>query len=97
MYVCVQRDKANLRWCGQLANLGTHLTIFCVLKDFQNKKLERKEHIVGSNEKDCGRQDWGQAANCELLWAVLEGARRRGRRGRWFEAKRKQNIKGSGD
>lgn len=66
-----------------------HLTIFFVLKDFQNKKLERKEHIVGSNEKDCGRQDWGQAANCELPRAVLEGARRRGRRGRWFEAKRK--------
>ena len=68
-----------------------------MLKDFQNKKLERKEHIVGSNEKDRGRQDWGQAANCEPPQAVLEGARRWGRRGRWFEAKRKWNIKGSGD
>lgn len=50
-----------------------------MLKDFQNKKLERKEHIDGSSEKDCGRQDWGQAANCEPR-AVLEGATRRGRR-----------------
>lgn len=68
-----------------------------MLKDFQNKKLERKEHIVGSSEKDCGRQDWGQAANCEPRRADLEGATRRGHRGRWFEAKRKWNIKGSGD
>jgi len=75
----------------------TCLTIFFMLKDFQNKKLERKEHIVGSNEEDRGRRDWGQAANCEPPRAVLEGARRWGRRGRWFEAKRKWNIKGSGD